>query len=856
MNPSLPDNSKIFNIRLESAAYMQSIFSKKIIKEFPSRPLIFGFIKSNCGISYQGITRYSHLPYQTERDQVVDYRNIYNPNYGCFVSAHILPKHGWGRVHAVKSLSLACLHRPTRHAFSRENYVDIDMRCAQVVIMCEILKDYEDLPIHNISLYADDYKNWRLKIMEHHACSKDVAKTLPIIILFGGSYNMWMLENNITTGSKMDLFQNIETEMKVIMQRVFNENKNTILKNCLPHKKRNKEWNTTDESMRGVMGLWCQSVERLMQETAIKWLTENKNIPLDTVIPCQDGFMILKEYYYEGILDDIYQANISEHNIKIIWDVKPFDEAIEIEPWTPSRTVEEWKDVMNEKKLADTFIQLYNDNVKFQDSILYVFSGSRWYSDDRASGKLDIIISEQLHNYMRLELDNDISLKKEDYERLKDRLRGMTCKATNMNAIIRHIKPKVEILENRFDNNPLVLGFENGLVELPTTTFRPYKFNDYISLTTGYDYVEYNPYNPEDVELQNQLIGILKQIFPSDSERECIMRVLASGLDGISYPRFYVCHGAGGNGKSLLLGLLQIILGTNFYFQAPTTLMNDLQKSNCASPDLYKCRNKRFINFSEVKGKWDTAVTNRLTGGGEFDARKLHQNYGTSFKMEATFTCENNHELEFVNRPTDAEYRRLVFTKWRGKFVDASKYPDKIGKVINGIHWFAGNPLYENQKWRLSMRHVFLAFMLGMYKDAYSPEKEMLVFSIPASFAKQTEEWLDEQNKFKDLFDSQFIPVQYTEEDIDTINKKKLKSVQFKDILQKIHYSEHYRNMSERQKAIYGRDPLYAWLLETFDYQCWKDPQKRKYLLGYKINPDTHLNINVGDCSDAETEPM
>jgi len=32
--------------------------------------------------------------------------------------------HGWGRINANRSLSLSLFHRPTRHAFAKENYID------------------------------------------------------------------------------------------------------------------------------------------------------------------------------------------------------------------------------------------------------------------------------------------------------------------------------------------------------------------------------------------------------------------------------------------------------------------------------------------------------------------------------------------------------------------------------------------------------------------------------------------------------------------------------------------------------------------------------------------------------------
>lgn len=65
------------------------------------------------------------------------------------------------------------------------------------------------------------------------------------------------------------------------------------------------------------MALWCQSVERLCQETAIQWLVDNKDIPLDEIVPCQDELMILKEYHYPEILDDLTRINVERFDIRV-----------------------------------------------------------------------------------------------------------------------------------------------------------------------------------------------------------------------------------------------------------------------------------------------------------------------------------------------------------------------------------------------------------------------------------------------------------------------------------------------------------------------------------------------------------
>ena len=36
-----------------------------------------------------------------------------------------------------------------------------------------------------------------------------------------------------------------------------------------------------------------------------------------------------------------------------------------------------------------------------------------------------------------------------------------------------------------FNSNPFLLGFDNGVYDLQNELFRPYKFDDYITMKTG-----------------------------------------------------------------------------------------------------------------------------------------------------------------------------------------------------------------------------------------------------------------------------------------------------------------------------------------------------------------------------------
>jgi hypothetical protein len=153
-------NIQVFSYTLTSEQFGKTIFDKKVMKEYVNIKQVFGFIKTTMGVSYDGVARFKHLPFATELDHIIKYRDTYNNRYKCFVTAHVLPKHRWGRDCASGALSLACMKRQTRHGLAIDRYVDIDMKNAQVQMINEILRQHE-IEKPALIAYSADPKAYR-----------------------------------------------------------------------------------------------------------------------------------------------------------------------------------------------------------------------------------------------------------------------------------------------------------------------------------------------------------------------------------------------------------------------------------------------------------------------------------------------------------------------------------------------------------------------------------------------------------------------------------------------------------------------------------------------------------------------
>lgn len=843
----------VFEFKLNGEVFSKSLFDKVNCREYCNIKRVFGFIKNQMGISYNGIKRYKHLPFQTELDQLIKFKDAWNKKHKCFVVAHCLAKHKWGRVSPSGSISLSIFHRPTRHGLANEFYIDLDMVNCQPTIMTEILKQH-GITKRQLSTYTADPKHYRALIMEYHNCSKDVAKNLPITLLFGGTYDGWITENNIQVRSKLPMFAELENEMTEIINLVWVANQH-IKEDVLRHDK--KKWRNDDEAKRGVMGLWCQSVERLIQETCVKFLVDNKEFKVAEIVPCQDGIMILKELYYQGITDDLTNAVIGKFGLNVGWTVKPFDEAIDIPLWEETKSFEEWKDAISEKMLAERFIQDYNDYIAKQDEMIFVYYddafGGRWYNEtaDKNRHKLTLYISENIYDTFNADIQAEISLNDKETAKLLDILRTHTSRSSSLRDVFIHIFTKVREVSNTFNTNPYLFGFNNGIFELLTGTFRNYQFDDYLTTTCGWDYIPLDYELPEHQANKELLATIIEDIEPNKELQLLKLQVLASGLDGINYQYIHSFVGVGGNGKSLLLGLLQMALGADYYYQAPTGMTKELSKPNNASPDLYNMMFKRWINYTEVKGSIGVGVLRTLTGGGEFQGRLLHSNPIT-FRLQATNSMEFNNAPEFDGKPQQSDYRRALLHRFNTNFADSNKYPERIGKVINGVYWKEANSEYTQPAFLVKMRPYFFDLLSGVYSTFATAEKG-IIYTIPQSVREETERFIDNQNLFQKVFNDRFEKADWTDDDI------KDKRIKIRDFWDDFNNSHEYKSLrTNGQRAEYSRDNCYEWLRSTF--QTKKDSKRQEWILGIvrKYNDEGSDDIDdVGETkSDGKTENL
>lgn len=215
------------------------------------------------------------------------------------------------------------------------------------------------------------------------------------------------------------------------------------------------------------------------------------------------------------------------------------------------------------------------------------------------------------------------------------------------------------------DNNKYLLGFNNGVLDLKTCEFRSGKPDDYVSMTTGYDYREFFDEDPEVLEVEM----ILQKFFPDTILRKYFMQYCARLLKGGNDAKTFVCMtGVGDNGKSMAIELLEKALG-QYMIKLPTTLLTGKRgQSSQASPELARTHGVRFAVLQEPDGH-DTinaGILKELTGNDSMYVRGLFQS-GKDIKMMLKL-CLVCNKLPRLSAEEQAVWNRTRVLDFESRF--------------------------------------------------------------------------------------------------------------------------------------------------------------------------------------------
>jgi len=315
--------------------------------------------------------------------------------------------------------------------------------------------------------------------------------------------------------------------------------------------------------------------------------------------------------------------------------------------------------------------------VDITKNIWYEFQNHRWVNVPEAytlSERISNEICEKILNGVKqtmLKSDED-NFDNDDVNKFAARVKITYAKLKDINnkgSIIKACRNKFYNPKflNLIDSNGKLIGFENGVFDLRNMEFRDGIPEDYITMTTGYKFNEYN----EDDKVIRDIKNFFGKLQPEKESRDYLLTFIALCLDGdISLQEFDFWPGSGGNGKSKTLDLIKFSFGE---YQKPLpvkVLTGPTPDPQSPSPALADKRGVRFVHSSEPgKGEVLNISTMKLfTGGDEIAARNLFEKtfyFKPQFKM--VFVLNDLVDIPSLDGGT---WRRIVLLTFPSKFKD------------------------------------------------------------------------------------------------------------------------------------------------------------------------------------------
>lgn len=291
--------------------------------------------------------------------------------------------------------------------------------------------------------------------------------------------------------------------------------------------------------------------------------------------------------------------------------------------------------------------------------------------------------------------------------------------------------------EEKLDSRPHLIGFENGVYDLELGEFREGRPEDFISFTTGINYIPYDA----DHMCQQELMDCLSKILMKPDIRKYVLLLLASCLNGdIREEKFHIWTGVGANGKSKIIELFEACFG-DYCCKFPITLLTQKRAaSNAATSELARAKGKRFAVLQEPGDdeKLNVGLMKELSGGDKIQARALFKE-PIEFKPQFKMILVCNH-LPHVSADDDGTWRRLRVVEYTSKF---TMNPDP-----NKPHEFLMDT--ELSKKFEDWKEHFMALLIEYYKMY---EKEGIV--DPEDVTKCTKEYQRNNDNFMEFVEQE-----------------------------------------------------------------------------------------------------
>lgn len=301
----------------------------------------------------------------------------------------------------------------------------------------------------------------------------------------------------------------------------------------------------------------------------------------------------------------------------------------------------------------------------------------------------------------------------------------------------------------KLDTNKNLVCFNNGVYDLENDIFRDGRPEDMVSMTVGYDYVEYD----EDDTKVLFVREIFDKIFTDKDVNSYMWKIMASVLSGENWRQeIYFMNGIGANGKSLLATWLMKAMGDYGIKPSVAIITDKRNNAQSASPETYSLKNKRLVYMEEPEEGDGVSINHTLlkdwSGGGTLRGRQLYgelESFGIMFKLFFSFN-------EFPNISTEeAMWRRIKVIHFKSKFLKPE------ATIYDPVTQFRKDERLLSDDFITEYIPQFMSILIEEYRHQWKDRKTP--FREPDAVQKYSKEKRMESEIIYQAFDACFVAV-------------------------------------------------------------------------------------------------
>jgi len=257
----------------------------------------------------------------------------------------------------------------------------------------------------------------------------------------------------------------------------------------------------------------------------------------------------------------------------------------------------------------------------------------------------------------------------------------------------------------KLDQNKLLIGCENGVLDLETKLFRAGRPDDFISFSTKIVYKEFKQDDDDVKEFEDFCF----KIFPNKNRRDYFLDFLCIAMQGGNINKKFLAQtGDGNNGKSVMTALIEKCFG-DYVIKFPREMIirGKGNSSSQARPELVRVKGRRFAILQEVASneELNVGVVKELTGNDSFFARGMYKDGGEITPM-FTLMMQCN-KLPKIPAHDQATWNRVRVLFYESTFDDEA--PENKEEQIDKRH-FEADPEFSVKIPQLSQVMLWYLF--------------------------------------------------------------------------------------------------------------------------------------------------